>query len=98
MHSGESLQCSVVNAEKTQEVCMASGCVPGSGGRRAGSGRRVNENTVSSRSELNHIFIADSLQLTSLTSRFGGAESFATSISLEKLDRSLSSFCPYLLR
>ena len=25
-------------------------------------------------------------------------ESFATSISLEKLDSSLSSFCPYILR
>ena len=29
---------------------------------------RVNENTVSSSSELNHHFIADSLQLTDLTS------------------------------
>ena len=31
----------------------------------------VNENTVSSSSELNHLFIADSLQLTNPTSRFG---------------------------
>ena len=30
--------------------------------------------------------------------RFGGAESFATSISLEKLDRSVSSSCPYFWR
>ena len=52
----------------------------------------VNENTVSSSSELNHLFIADSLQLTNLTLRFGRAESFATSISLEKLYRSVSSF------
>ena len=58
----------------------------------------VNENTVSSSSELNHLFIADSLQLTNLTSRFGGAASFATSISFEKLDRSLSSSCPYCSR
>ena len=55
-------------------------------------------NTVSSSSELNHLFIADSLQLTNLTSRFGGAASFATSISVEKLDRSLSSSCPYCSR
>ena len=59
---------------------------------------RVNENTVSSGSELNHLSIADSLQLSNLTSRFGVAESFATSISLEKLDRSLSSSCPYFCR
>ena len=58
----------------------------------------VNENTVSSSSELNHLFIADSLQLANLTSRFGGAASFATSISFEKLDRSLSSSCPYFRR
>ena len=32
-----------------------------------------------------HLFIADSLQLINLTLRFGRAESFATSISLEKL-------------
>ena len=56
---------------------------------------RVNDNTVSSSSELNHLFIADSLQLTS---RFRRAESFATSISLEKLDHSVSSFCSYFLR
>ena len=40
MRSRDSLQgnqCSAVNAEN---FCMASGCVPGSGGRRAGSGRR----------------------------------------------------------
>ena len=49
-------------------------------------------------SELNHLFIADSLQLTDLTSRFGGAASFATSITLEKLDRSVSSSCSYFLR
>ena len=55
-------------------------------------------NTVSSSSELNHLFIADSLQLSDLTSKFGGAESFATSISLEKLDRFVSSSCPYLWR
>ena len=48
---------------------------------------------VSSSSELNHLYY--SLQLTDLTSRFGGAESFATSISLEKLDRFVSSSCPY---
>ena len=59
---------------------------------------RVNENTVSSSFELNHLFIADSLQLTDLTSRFGGAESFATSISLEKHDRFVSSSCPYFWR
>ena len=58
----------------------------------------VNENTVSSSSELIHLFITDSLQLTNLTSRFGGAASFATSISFEKLDRSLSSSCPYCSR
>ena len=58
----------------------------------------VNENTVSSSSELNHLFIADSLQLTDITSRFGGAESFATSISFEKLDRFVSSSCPYFWR
>ena len=46
----------------------------------------------------NHLFIAGSLQLTSLSSRFEGAESFATSNSLEKLDRSLSPSCPYFLR
>ena len=49
-------------------------------------------------SKLNHLFIADSLQLTDLTSRFGGAESFATSIPLEKLDRFVSSSCPYFWR
>ena len=38
-----------------------------------------------------HIFIADSLQLTNLTSRFGAAEG---SISLEKLDCSVSRSCP----
>ena len=58
----------------------------------------VNENTISSSSELNHLFIADSLQLTNLTSKFGRPESFATSISLEKLDRSVSSSCSYFLR
>ena len=62
--------------------------------RSSFSGKMEVENTVSSSSELNHLFIADSLQLTSLTSRFGGEASFATSISLEKLDRSLSSFLP----
>ena len=46
----------------------------------------------------NHLFIADSLQLTNLTSRLGGAASFVTSISFEKLDRSLSSSCPYRSR
>ena len=55
-------------------------------------------NTVSSSSELNHLFIADSLQLTDLTSKFGGAESFTTSISLEKLDRFVSLSCPYFWR
>ena len=49
-------------------------------------------------SELKHVFLADSLQLTYLTSRLGGAESFATSISFEKLDRSCSPSCPYILR
>ena len=49
-------------------------------------------------SELTHLFIADSLQLTNLTSRFGGAASFATSISFEKLDRSRSSSSPYFQR
>ena len=48
--------------------------------------------------ELKHLFLADSLQLTYLTSRLGGAESFATSISLEKLDRSCSPSCPYFWR
>ena len=57
----------------------------------------LNENTISSGSELNHLFIADSLQLTNLTSKFGRPESFATSISLEKLDRSVSS-CSCFLR
>ena len=38
------------------------------------------------------------LQLTYLTSRLGGAESFATSISLEKLDLSCSPSCPYFWR
>ena len=47
---------------------------------------------------VNHLFIADSLQLSNLTSRFGAAESFATFISFEKLDRSLSSSCPYFWR
>ena len=56
------------------------------------------ENTVSSSSKLYHLFIADSLQLTYLTSRFGGTESFATSISLEKLHRFVSSSCPYFWR
>ena len=46
----------------------------------------------------NHLFISYILDLANLTSRFGGAESFATSISLEKLDRSLSSSCPYFWR
>ena len=36
--------------------------------------------------------------LTTLTSKSGGAESFATSISLEKLDCSVSSSCPYFRR
>ena len=45
-----------------------------------------------------HLFLADSLQLTYLTSRLGGAESFATSISFEKLDRSCSQSCPYFWR
>ena len=58
----------------------------------------INKNTVSSSSELDHLFIADSLQLTDLTSRFGGAESFATSISHEKLDRFVSLSCPYFWR
>ena len=58
----------------------------------------MNKNIVSSSSELDHLFIADSLQLTDLISRFGGAESFATSISLEKLDRFVSSSCPYFWR
>ena len=58
----------------------------------------VNENTVSSCSELKHLFLADSIQLTYLTSRLGGAESFATSISFEKLDRSCSPSCPYFWR
>ena len=48
-----------------------------------------NENTVSSSSELNHLFIADSLQLTTLTSRFARAERFVTSI-FEKLETVLS--------
>ena len=45
-----------------------------------------------------HHFLADSLQLIYLTSRLGGAESFATSISFEKLDRSCSPSCPYFWR
>ena len=55
-------------------------------------------NTVSSSSELNHLFIADSFQITNLTSRFGGAESFANFISLEIVDHFLSSSFSYLLR
>ena len=47
---------------------------------------------------IKHLFLADSLQLTYLTSRLGGAESFATSISFEKLDRSCSPSCPYFWR
>ena len=63
----------------------------------------VNENTLSSNtlsscSELKHLFLADSLQLTYLTSRLGGAESFATSFSFEKLDCSCSPSCPYFWR